>query len=123
MKKLILFIALVTSPAVAQEGPFPQTCTYEDTIEPEEDAAHEVSCTMRYESTPGGIRYSFRFGGRTVVVETAGEGGVGLWRPARINGNPGVRLELRRGSYIAVTSDARLSFEWRDRNEPKYPVN
>lgn len=120
----ILFLALFASPALAQEeGPFPQTCSYSDTSEPDEDSAYEVYCTMRYVYTPAGLQYTFRFGGRTVVVDVSSEGGNGLWRAARINGRPAVRLELWRGSYVAVTTDTRISFEWRDQNAPKYPAN
>ena len=119
-----MLLALAASPAVAQEeGPFPQTCSYQDTSEPDEDAAYEVDCTMRYVFTPAGLRYTFRFGGRSIVVEVSSESGNGLWRAAQINGRPAVRLELWRGSYVAVTTDTRISFEWRDRNEPKYPAN
>lgn len=122
MRKLIALVAVIASPAIAQEeGPYPQTCSYLDKSQPDEDAAYEVDCTMRYVSTPTGLRYTFRFGDRTVVVES-GESANGLWRTARINGRPAVRLELWRGSYVAVTNDTQVSFEWRDRNEPKYPA-
>ena len=124
MKRIIFLLSLAASPALAQEaGPFPQTCSYQNAAEPAEDSAHEVSCTMRYVSTPDGLRYTFRFGGRTVVVDSNRESTNGLWRATKIDGRPAVSLELWRGSYVAVTIDMRVSFEWRDRNGPKYPVN
>lgn len=121
---MVLLLALAASPAAAQQrGPFNQTCSYHDKSDPDEDAADEVLCTMRYVSTPTGLRYTFRFGGRTVVLETSSNNTNGLWRAGRLNGRPAVTLELWRGSYVAVTTDLRSSFEWRDRNAPKYPVN
>ena len=124
LKVVVLVLALAASPALAQEmGPFAQTCTYRDARAPVEDEAFEVHCTMRYVSTPVGIRSSFRFGGRTVVVDSISGGANGLWDRVTIDGRPGVSLELWRGSYVAVTNDLRVSFEWRDRNGPKYPVN
>ena len=124
MRSLILLLALAAAPAVAQEeGPYSQTCSYQDTSEPDEDAAYEVDCTMRYVSIPTGLRYTFRFGGRSVVVDVSSESANGLWHGARINGRPAIRLELWRGSYVAVTTDMRISLEWRDRGEPKYPAN
>lgn len=119
----MLLATLAASPAIAQEeSPFPQTCTYEDARVPD-GGVYEVDCTMRYRFTDSGVLYSFRFGGRSVVVEVSSEGGNGPWRPASINGQPALRLELWRGSYIAVTNDMQVSFDWRDRGAPKYPAN
>lgn len=124
MRWVVLGLALVASPAVAQqEGPFPQTCTYSDTSAPPEDGADEVLCSMRYVSTATGLRYTFRFGGRTVVVDQSLDAGNGLWSAGRIDGKPAVILELWRGSRVAVTTDTSVSLEWRDRGAPKYPAN
>lgn len=122
-------VALVESPASSEtsalqsEGPFDQTCSYSDATQPDEDAAEEVLCTVRYVSTDNGIRYTFRFGGRTVVVDSSSEISNGLWRAATIDGRPAVSLELWRGSYVAATTDLAVTFEWRDRNSPKFPAN
>lgn len=114
----------VTTEESAQSlGPFDQTCSYINKSQPEEDASEDVLCTMRYASTDTGTRYTFRFGGRTVVVDASGEVANGLWRATSIDGQPAVSLELWRGSFVAVTTDLSVSFEWRDRGEPKYPVS
>ena len=120
----LMILALAESPQIREtEGPFPQTCSFSDVSTPVEDGAEEVLCTMRYTSTPEGLRYTFRFGGRSVVVETDSERVNGLWRAAKIDGKPAVVRELWRGSHIAVTSDMRLAFEWRDRDGGRFPVN
>jgi hypothetical protein len=124
MRYAILCLALAASPALAKEyGPYNQTCSYQDLTESPEDSANEVPCTMRYVSTPTGLLFSFRFGGRTVTVENSSDSSNGLWRAVRINGKPGLSLELWRGSYVAATNDMSISFEWRDRGSPKYPAN
>lgn len=125
MRYTILFLVLVGFPAsvsAKEYGPFDQTCSYHDATAPPEDGADEVLCTMRYVATPTGLRITFRFGGRTVIVESS-ERSNGLWRAVRINGKPGVSLELWRGSYVASTNDLSVSFEWRDPGSPKYPAN
>jgi hypothetical protein len=104
-------------------GPFDQTCSYRNAAQPDEDAAEEVFCTMRYVSTDDGIRYTFRFGGRMVTIDRSGEIANGLWRGAKIDGRPAVSLELWRGSYVAVSTDLGVTFEWRDRDSPKFPAN
>lgn len=114
---------LAATSAAAQSGPFQQTCSYSNKTEPVEDAATEVLCTMRYTAIPNGLRYSFRFGGRTVVFETNSNSTNDLWSSGRLNGMPAIMLELWRGSNVAVTTDMRISFEWRDRGAPKYPAN
>ena len=109
--------------AIQSSGPFDQTCSYRNAAQPEEDAAEEVLCTMRYVSTNDGIRYTFRFGGRTVTVDSSREIANGLWRGAKIDGRPAVSLELWRGSFVAVSTDLGVTFEWRDRDSPKFPAN
>jgi len=123
MLELISALALLTSSAAAQDGPFRQTCTYQNIAEPDEDGASEVYCTLRYVSTPTGLRHMFRFGGRAVVVDLDSDGRNGLWRSGKIDGKPAVILELWRGSYVATTTDLRVSMEWRDQGSPKYPAN
>lgn len=116
--------AFVAAPLVAQEnGPFDQTCTYQNLSEPPEDAADEVLCTMRYSATTTGIIYKFRFGGRTVQVKSIDGYANGLWTIVEINGKRGLMFELWRGSRIAATNDGVISFEWRDRGSQKYPEN
>jgi len=115
--------AATEASALQSEGPYDQTCSYSDITQPAEDAADEVLCTMRYVSTDTGLRYTFRFGGRTVVLDSSGETTNGLWRAAKIDGRPAVSRELWRGSYVAATADLRVTFEWRDRNSPQFPAN
>ena len=127
MKSLILFGALAvfySSPSLAQEnGPFDQTCTYQNLSEPPEDAADEVLCTMRYSASSTGLIYKFRFGGRTVQIKTIDGYVNGLWTIVEIDGKRGLMFELWRGSRIAATNDGSISFEWRDPGSPKFPRN
>ncbi|MBJ7437609.1 MAG: hypothetical protein JHD35_01105 [Sphingopyxis sp.] len=123
MLELISALALFTSSAAAQDGPFPQSCTYQNVTESDEDGATEVYCTLRYVSTPTGLRHTFRFGGRTVVIDQGSDRRNGLWRSGKIDGRPAVILELWRGSYVATTTDLQVSMEWRDQGSPKYPAN
>ena len=115
--------AISETSALQSEGPFDQTCSYIDSTRPVEDSAEEVLCTMRYVATDSGLRYSFRFGGRTVVLDSSSEKSNGLWRAATIDGRPAVSLELWRGSFVATTTDLAVTFEWRDRNSPKFPAD
>jgi hypothetical protein len=81
-------------------GPFDQTCSYRNAAQPDEDAAEEVFCTMRYVSTDDGIRYTFRFGGRMVTIDRSGEIANGLWRGAKIDGQTGVNADVAAGAFV-----------------------
>lgn len=118
--------AFVFSAAVAQaqelEGPFRTTCSY-STGDPVDSGALDVDCSMTLRATVYSYERQFRFGDETVTVSVPRGYAIDRWKPVKINGRPGVQLELWRGSYVVVSNDMWISFEWRDRGAPKYPVN
>ena len=76
----------------------------------------EQSCTETVSSTG---RTTYRVGSHTYVVELLQR--QGQWAHARINGQPAMRYEIYRDSYVYTTDDLSLTLDVRSDGSSKYP--